>query len=132
MNQPQKVVASGPGNFSSKPVQSASAKFASSALVPMVSKQQVKVMSNQYRLRLGGNMLAYSYKIEILGMEMWDANLVQQICSFKRKALDTALGFNAVSGSQIYTLQELEENVDFPALYRGTKYTIVISKATQC
>jgi hypothetical protein len=33
-------------------------------------------MSNQYRLKLGGNMLVYQYKIEILGMEMWDANLV--------------------------------------------------------
>jgi hypothetical protein len=44
-------------------------------------------MSNQYRLKLGGNMLVYQYKIEILGMEMWDANLLQQICRFKRKAL---------------------------------------------
>jgi len=98
----------------------------------MVSNQQVKVMSNQYRLKLGGNMLVYQYKIEILGMEMWDANLVQQICRFKRKALETALGMNVVSGSQIYTLQELEENVDFPALYQSAKYTIVIDKATQC
>ena len=87
MKQPQKAVASGPGNFASKPDQSTTAKFASTALVPMVSNEQVRVMSNQYRLKLGGNMLVYQYKIEILGMEMWDANLLQQICRFKRKAL---------------------------------------------
>jgi len=77
-------------------------------------------------------MLVFQYKIDILGMEMWDANLVQQICRFKRKSLETALGLNVVSGYQIYTLQELEENVDFPTLYQGAKYTIVIDKSTQC
>jgi hypothetical protein len=39
---------------------------------------------------------------------------------------------NVVSGSQIYILQKIEENVEFPTLYQGANYTIVIDKGTQC
>lgn len=46
-------------------------------------------------------------------MEMWDANLVQQLIKYKRKTLDKAFGLHVVSGQQIYMLQELEEDVTF-------------------
>lgn len=50
-------------------------------------------------------------------MEIFDSNLILKICRFKKKALETALGQNVVSGSAIYTLQELDENVDFAVVF---------------
>jgi hypothetical protein len=34
------------------------------------------VLSNQYKLKLGGTVCVYQYKLEIIGMELWDSNLV--------------------------------------------------------
>jgi hypothetical protein len=65
---------------------------------PVASGQMVKVMSNQYRLKLGGVVQVYQYKLEILGMEMFDANFVQQVIKFKRSTIEKSLGLNVVSG----------------------------------
>jgi len=64
-------------------------------------------------------------------MEMWDAALVQKICRFKRSALEKALGLYVCSGSAIYVLQELEEDLNFDVLLGGAKYKILIEKVTQ-
>lgn len=71
------------------------------------------MLSNQYKLKLGGKVSVFQYKLEVQGMEMWDANLVQQLIKYKRKTLDKAFGLHVVSGQQIYMLQELEEDVTF-------------------
>ena len=55
-------------------------------------------MSNQYRLKLGGVVQVFQYKLEILGMEMFDANFVQQVIRFKRSTIEKSLGLNVVSG----------------------------------
>ena len=60
--------------------------------------QLVKVMSNQYKLKLSGVVQVFQYKLDILGMEMFDANLIQQVVRFKRAAMEKALGLNVVSG----------------------------------
>jgi len=65
---------------------------------PAGSGQMVKVLSNQYRLKLGGVVQVYQYKLEILGMEMFDANFVQQVIRFKRSTIEKSLGLNVVSG----------------------------------
>ena len=49
--------------------------------------QKVLLVSNQYKLSLGGKVQVFQYALEIVGMEMWDANLVQKIVRFKRNAL---------------------------------------------
>lgn len=64
-------------------------------------------------------------------MEMFDANLIQQVVRFKRTAMEKALGLNVVSGQQIYLINEIEEDVRFDASLRGGKYTILINKSTQ-
>jgi len=51
-------------------------------MVPRATERQptgqlVKVMSNQYRLKLSGIVQVYQYKLDIIGMEMFDANLIQ-------------------------------------------------------
>ena len=76
-------------------------------------------------------MQCYQYALKIVGMKMWDANLVQRIIKFKRKSLEKALGFNVTSGESIYVLQELEEDVRFEVQLQGEKYAIYIEKETQ-
>lgn len=73
-----------------------SAPRASSALVPVDGK--VDVVSNQYLLKINGKVQVFQYRLDIVGMEMWDANLVQRIVKFKNKALEKALGLYVVSG----------------------------------
>lgn len=77
-------------------------------------------------MKLGGTVSVYQYKLEIIGMELWDANLVQKIVRFKRTALEKALGLYVVSGASIYILSELEEDVVFEVCLSGAKYTIMI------
>ena len=74
----------------SRPASTFAKKPVSSALVP--TGRKVNIVSNQYHLHLGGSVVVFQYKLDVLGLEMWDANLVQQIMRFKRTALDTALG----------------------------------------
>lgn len=95
------------------------------------NSQLVSVQSNQYKLKLGGSVQVFQYKLEIVGMEMWDAALVQKICRFKRSALEKALGLYVCSGAAIYVLQELEEDLIFDVLLGGTKYKILIEKVSQ-
>jgi len=59
-------------------------------------------------------------------MELFDANLIQKIVRFKRTALEKSLGLYVVSGSSIYMLTELEEDVKFDVSFSGSKYSIVI------
>lgn len=54
----------------------------------------MNIQSNQYKLRLGSKALVYQYKLEIIGMKIWDANLVHRIVKSKQAAIDTALGVN--------------------------------------
>lgn len=62
------------------------------------SNQLINVQSNQYRIRLSGKVTVFQYRLEILGMQVWDANLVQKILRFKRSALEKALGLHVPSG----------------------------------
>ena len=91
----------------------------------------MSVQSNQYKLKLGGSVQVFQYKLEIVGMEMWDAALVQKICRYKRSALEKALGLYVCSGAAIYVLQELEEDLIFDVLLGGAKYKILIEKVNQ-
>ncbi len=95
------------------------------------NSQLVSVQSNQYKLKLGGSVQVFQYKLEIVGMEMWDAALVQKICRYKRSALEKALGLYVCSGAAIYVLQELEEDLIFDVLLGGAKYKILIRKVNQ-
>lgn len=88
------------------------------------------MVSNQYKLKLGSSVQVYQYALQIIGMEMWDSNLVQKIIRFKRTALEKALGLYAVSGACIYILSELDEDVKFDCMMQGTKYVIYIDKST--
>ena len=93
--------------------------------------QAVALVSNQYKLKLGGSVQVFQYALEVVGMELWDANLVQKIVRFKRTALEKSLGLYVVSGSSIYMLTELEEDVKFDVSFSGEKYSIVIDQTTQ-
>lgn len=73
----------------------------------------------------------FQYKLDVVGMEMWDSNLVQKIVRFKRSALEKALGLYVCSGPSIYVLAELDEDVLFECAMGGAKYSIRIEKSTQ-
>jgi len=85
--------------FNSRPQASSNTFVKSDRALVAASGQIVNVLSNQYKLKLGGTVQVYQYKLEIVGMEMWDANLVQKIIKFKRTALDKALGLYVCSGA---------------------------------
>lgn len=91
----------------------------------------VSLVSNQFRVKIGGTVNVYQYALEIIGMEIFDVDLIQKICRHKRRALDTALGLYLVSGKCIYVLHELQEDVKFEVSYLGEKYTIVIEQSSQ-
>ena len=90
----------------------------------------VNLVTNQYKLKLNGDLQIYQYALEIIGMEIFDADLIQKIVHHKRRALDNALGLYVVSGQSIYMISELEEDVKFDVAYLGEKYTIVIEQST--
>lgn len=116
---------SGPAAFNKRPT------AASNAVVPAKGGRQVSIVSNQYSIKLGGRMVVYQYKIEVRELDIWDANLVQQIVKQKRRALDRILGQYVTSGAQLYTITELDESIEMAVPLNGTKYSLVIDKSTQ-
>jgi len=91
----------------------------------------VSIVSNQYSIKLGGRMVVYQYKLDVRELDIWDANLVQQIVRQKRRALDRILGQYVTSGAQLYTITELDESIEMAVPLNGTKYSLVIDKGSQ-
>lgn len=87
---------------------------------------EVSIVSNQYKMTLSADCTVSQYPIEIQGMEMWDADLVQRIVKFKATTMEKCFGLYVVSGKSIYLLSDLSESVSIDVTFRGTKYTIVI------
>lgn len=90
----------------------------------------MNVVSNQYKLRLT-DLHVLQYELEIKGMDIWDANLMQRIMRYKRTALEQCLGQFVVSGKAIYSLQELENDFSIDVCLKDTKYTIFIGVSSQ-
>ena len=97
----------------------------------MKSGNTVNVWSNQYKLNLGSKAIVYQYKLEIIGMKIWDASLVHRILRSKKAAIDTALGLNTCSGASIYVPSEITEDVKFNVTFEKVAYTISIESATR-
>ena len=108
-----------------------SKKPTASALVPVKGGRQVSIVSNQYSIKLGGRMVVYQYKLEVRELEIWDANLVNQIVKQKRRCLERILGQYVTSGAQLYTITELDESIEMAVVLNGAKYSLVIDKTTQ-
>jgi hypothetical protein len=72
--------------------------------------------------------------LEIVGMQMWDANLVQKIVTSNRRKLSLVVGLHVCSGGSIFCLSEVEaeEDLQFDVKFRNTDYIIVIELKTKC
>lgn len=104
--------------------------YQSSAVVPAPSNKPYKVqlLSNQYRLKLGQNVVVYQYVLHITPDEFWEAAKVHAIMRTKRIALEKALGLYVVSGKTIYTLAEIDETLEWTTTFKGQHCTIKIDK----
>ena len=88
----------------------------------------VNLVSNQFRLTLGQNLIVYQYVLDIKPDEFWEAAKVHTIIRTKRMALEKALGLFVVSGKTIYTLNEIDETLEWNTNYRNQVCTIKIDK----
>ena len=43
-------------------------------------------------------MVVYQYRIALVGMKVWDADLVQRVCRLSSRQMELALGLFTVSG----------------------------------
>ena len=57
-----------------------------------VEAYKTNLISNQFKLTLGQNLLVYQYVLDIKPDEFWEANKVHAIIRTKRLALEKALG----------------------------------------
>lgn len=81
-SEPQNQQAKFNTGFNKKAVASSNA----GALVPVnKNMKSIKVVSNQYKLSLGQNIPVHQYRIEIVGLQFYDAAQIQKILRFKRK-----------------------------------------------
>lgn len=99
---------------------------------PESARQIVNLVSNQYKLNIGGQVKVYMYVLNISPMHVWDPNLVHRVMKLKRTALERALGPHVCSGKSIYTLQEIEEDLVFKVKVQGEEYTIAVNVDSCC
>ena len=66
--------------------------------------------------------------LEIKPDEFWEAAKVHAIIRTKRMALEKSLGLFVVSGKTIYTLNEIDETLEWNTNYRNQIFTIKIDK----
>ena len=66
--------------------------------------------------------------LEIKPDEFWEAAKVHAIIRTKRISLEKALGLFVVSGKTIYTLNEIDETLEWNTNYRNQIFTIKIDK----
>ena len=73
----------------------------------------------------------YQYKLEILGMDFWDATLVHRVLRAKQDQLNQCLGVNVCSGASIYLLQPIVEDFALEAKLNQKSFTILVSAASE-
>ena len=79
-------------------------------------------------MTLGQNLIVHQYVLDIKPDEFWEAAKVHAIMRTKRTALEKALGLYVVSGKTIYTLNEIDESLEWTTVYRGEQCSIKIDK----
>ena len=72
--------------------------------------------------------MVYQYVLDIKPDEFWEAAKVHSIIKTKKLALEKALGQFVVSGKTIYTLAEIDEDLEWSTTFRGQKCVIKIEK----
>ena len=72
--------------------------------------------------------MVYQYVLDIKPDEFWEASKVHSIIKTKKVALEKALGQFVVSGKAIYTLAEIDEDLEWSTTFRGQKCVIKIAK----
>ena len=80
-------------------------------------------------LKISSSIIVYQYAIDIDPDDFFENEKFMNIIQKNRK-LEAAIGFFAVSGKSIYTLNEIDESMSYKVNFRGHLYTVKIDKSS--
>jgi hypothetical protein len=90
----------------------------------------VKVVTNQFRLKLGKELSVYQYEV-VVSPEVDDCYITHGIFRSIKKRAETILGLYVISGKSIFTTTDLEESVLIQAEFHGVNYDVLIGVDTK-
>ena len=93
--------------------------------------QQVKLLTNQFRLRLGQELSVYQYDLTVLPDHMSDSYIMQGVFKACKKKVDAILGLYIQSGRNVFTTTSLDETVTMNVKFRDIEYTIIIDATSK-
>lgn len=88
---------------------------------------ELKLYTNQYKLRLGQELSVYQYEVSISPDVMADSYIIHGIFRMIRRKVESLLGLYVISGKSVFTTTELNESLLIQTEFQGVQYEIVIS-----
>ena len=86
-----------------------------------------RLITNQYRLKLGQELSVFQYDVVVQPDHMSDTFIMQGIFRAIKKRVDMILGLYVTSGRCVYTTTDLDEDVRISTEFRGISYDVIIN-----
>jgi Leu/Phe-tRNA-protein transferase len=93
--------------------------------------QACRLLTNQYRLKLGQELSVYQYDVSVQPDHMSDTYIMQGIFRCIKKQVDKLLGLYVTSGRAVFTTTKLDESIQIPCEFRGIAYEVLINQESE-
>lgn len=92
---------------------------------------KVNLFTNQFMMKVGGDLSVYIYDIQIKPEAINDSFLTHAIFRMCKKKLEMMLGIYVISGNNIFTTCDIPESFKMNVEYKGVVYEIIIDAGTK-
>jgi len=96
-----------------------------------VKAGKVSLVTNQFQMKLSGDLNVYIYDVAITPEIINDAFLIHSIFKMCKKKLEMMLGIYVISGRNIFTTCDINESFQMKVEYKGCEYQIIIDAASK-
>jgi len=98
---------------------------------PGGSNGKVNLYTNQFMMKIGGDLSVYIYEIQIKPEAINDSFLTHSVFRMCKKKLEMMLGIYVISGNNIFTTCDIPESFKMNVEYKSVVYEIIIDAGTK-
>lgn len=87
----------------------------------------MKLLTNQYQLKLGSELNVYQYDVTVLPEVMSDSFIIQNVFKGIKRQVESIFGLYLISGRSLYSTYNLEETLLIETKFQGIDYKVSIN-----
>ncbi len=92
---------------------------------------KVNLFTNQFMMKIGGDLSVYIYEIQMKPESINDSFLTHSVFRMCKKKLEMMLGIYVISGNNIFTTCDIPESFKMNVEYKSVVYEIIIDAGTK-